>query len=232
MHEHANGQTALSRRIGLRLTERSLAPQVRNALQSLGYTLIDLDSEPEEQATSSRVWLVDEERLEKLPSIAQRPELHVALLCESAEPQLEAPEDERVLSRVTRPARLTAVYEMLQTILEGTPRRLPRISTKLSARCIRDEHRSMGAVLSLSKGGCLLRSSEGFARGAEIDLQFALPQFGLIKTHAECRYAQGEDLGLAFSDAGSQVQQTIAHYITSRLASGRDLSSMPDAVGF
>lgn len=232
MHEHSTEQTALARRIGLRLTERSLAPQVRNALRSLGYSLIDLDSEPEAEALSSRVWIVDEERLDELPSIPQRPELQVALLCESAESQLEPPEDERVFSRITRPARLTTVYEMLQTVLEGTPRRLPRVPTKLSARCIRDEHRSMGAVLSLSEGGCLLRSSDGFARGAQIDLQFALPQFGLIKTHAECRYAQGKDLGLAFGDAHSETRRTIAHYVTSRLAAGRDESSMPNAVGF
>lgn len=229
MYDYATGQTALSRRIGLRLTERSLAPKVRNALRSLGYSLVDLDSESEEEALQSRVWIVDEERVDELPSIPQRPDLQVALLCESAESQ-EPPQDERVFSRITRPARLTEVYEMLQAVLEGTPRRLPRVSTTLSARCIRDDHRSMGAVLSLSEGGCLLRSSERFARGAQIDLQFALPQFGLIHTHAECRYAQGDDLGLAFGDAPAEVRRTIAHYVTSRLAVE---SSMPDAaVGF
>jgi hypothetical protein len=198
----------------------------------LGYTLVDLESEPEEQAANSRLWLVDEEMLDELPSISLRPELKVALLCDSAESQ-EPPEDERVFSRITRPARLTAVYEMLQAVLEGTPRRLPRVSTKLLARCIRDDQRSMGAVLSLSEGGCLLRSGERFARGAQIDLQFALPRFGLINTHAECRYAQGDDLGLAFGAAHSEARRSIAYYVTSQLAADAARSSMPDtAVGF
>ena len=77
----------------------------------------------------------------------------------------------------------------------------------------------MGAVLSLSEGGCLLRSDERFERGAQIDLQFALPQFGMVDAHAECRYAQGQDLGLAFADANAETRQTIASYVTARLAS-------------
>ncbi len=92
--------------------------------------------------------------------------------------------------------------------------------TQLSARCSHGEQRSIGAVLSLSEGGCLLRSGERLSRGAKVCLQFALPSFGLISTQAECRYAREGDAGLAFSESGSDVRHTIAHFVTAQLAAG------------
>jgi hypothetical protein len=230
MHAHATPQNASPRRIGLRLTEQSLAPQVRIALQNLGYLLIDLDSEPAERAVHARVWLVDEERLDELPRPQERPELRIALFSTEAQIESAPPRDERVFARVTRPGRLAPVYEMLQTALEGTPRRVPRVTTRLSARCIYDRNRSMGAVLSSSEGGCLLRSTEGFDRGAQIDLQFALPKFGLISTPAECRYAEGTDVGLAFAEANQETRHTIAHYVAAQLAAGEAAAQLPRAV--
>lgn len=230
MHAQATPQNDSPRRIGLHLTEQSLAPQVRIALRNLGYVLIDLDREPAERAAQARVWLVDEARLDELPRPHERPELRIALLSTEAQIESAPPGDERVFARVTRPGRLTPVYEMLQTALEGTPRRVPRVPTRLSARCIYDRNRSMGAVLSISEGGCLLRSSEGFDRGAQIDLQFALPQFGLISTPAECRYAEGADVGLAFPETNPETRHRIAHFVTSQLAAGEGAAQPPHAV--
>ncbi len=111
---------------------------------------------------------------------------------------------------------------MIQRALEATPRRCPRVPTRLSARCIRSERRSIGAVLSLSEGGCLLRTSESLRKGVSLGVQFALPDYGLVSTRAVCRYTRMGDAGLAFTDPGPDVRHTIAHYITMQLASEAD----------
>jgi hypothetical protein len=73
-------------------------------------------------------------------------------------------------------------------------------------------------VLSLSEGGCLLRTGEKLRKGIRIDLQFALPDFGLFSTRAECRYRRQGDAGMAFSETSNDIRQSIAHYVTLQLA--------------
>lgn len=107
---------------------------------------------------------------------------------------------------------------MIQRALEETPRRSPRVPTKLSARCIRIDRRSIGAVLSLSEGGCLLRTRDELRRGAQVDLQIALPHYGMISTRAECRYSSRGNIGLAFTDPAPDTRQTISNYVTLELA--------------
>lgn len=209
----------MGRRIGVRIGPRSLAPRVLEALRALGYTMVDLDSERVSAAAreSCRLWLVDQDRLPELPGPDEAADRRILLV---ASPRAGTCEDPRIFATTRRPARLGAVYEMIQSALESTPRSAPRVRTQLSARCIRGEQRSIGAVLSLSEGGCLLRSGERLARGTRVRLQFALPSFGLISTQAECRYARETDAGLAFSDSGSDVRHTIAHFVTAQLAAG------------
>lgn len=209
----------MGRRIGFRITNTSLAPRVLDALRALGYTLVDLDSDRVTRSTRDGcgLWLVDQERLASLPAPDEAPDKRILLV---ASPFAGACEDPRVFASVRRPARLGAVYEMIQSALESTPRSAPRVKTRLSARCIRGEQRSIGAVLSLSEGGCLLRSGESLSRGATLRLQFALPDHGLISTQAECRYARDGDAGLAFDDSASDVRHTIGHFVTAQLAAG------------
>lgn len=209
----------MGRRIGVHIGPRSLAPRVLEALRALGYAMIDLDSQcaPASTRDSCRLWLVDQDRLPELPGPDEAADRRILLV---ASPRAGVCEDPRIFAATRRPARLGAVYEMIQSALESTPRSAPRIRTQLSARCIRGEQRSIGAVLSLSEGGCLLRSGERLTRGATVRLQFALPSFGLISTQAECRYARETDAGLAFSESSSDVRHTIAHFVTAQLAGG------------
>ncbi|MEZ4281565.1 MAG: PilZ domain-containing protein [Myxococcota bacterium] len=217
MHDPVFEPGILGRRIGVRIAPKSLAPRVLEALRALGYAMIDLDSErvPASTRDACGLWLVDEDRLPELPGPEETADRRILLI---ASARSEARADARVFATTRRPARLGPVYEMIQSALESTPRSAPRIRTQLSARCIRGEHRSIGAVLSLSEGGCLLRSGERIARGTRVDLQFALPSFGLISTRAECRYAREGDAGLAFSASGADVRHSIAHFVTARLA--------------
>ncbi len=94
----------------------------------------------------------------------------------------------------------------------------PRIPTRLSARCIRAERRSIGAALSLSKGGCLLRTGEAPREGTRLDLPFALPDCGVVSTRAGWRNVRSGDAGLAFDAPPADLRHTIAHFVTCELA--------------
>lgn len=215
MHASTSSKTALDRRIGLCLSEQSLAPRVLEALRGLGYRFeanLAPDGEPHEDA---RVWLVDADRLLELPDVGEAPDLQLLMIASLRDADGQDP---RVLMRAARPARLGIVYGMIQEALELTPRGTPRVPTRLSARCIRSDRRSIGAVLSLSEGGCLLRTSEALEEGCRVALQFALPAYGLISTRAECRYSRREGAGLAFTDVPPDVRHPIAHYVTQQLA--------------
>jgi hypothetical protein len=116
---------------------------------------------------------------------------------------------------------------MIQSALEETPRRDPRIQTQLAARCIRANQRSIGAIISLSEGGCLLRTADRLRKGARLEIQFALPDFGLISTTAECRYVRRENAGLEFSQPSKDIKHTISHFVTLKLAEPGSLHDAP-----
>jgi len=222
MHAASEKLCAQGRRIGLHLTPRSLAPRVLEALRALGYTLEECEIVDHAALEDRRVWLVDADRLCDFPDLSVMPDARLLLLTPSDQ---DNDIDSRAFAHTTRPGRLAPVYEMIQNALEQYPRRSPRISTQLSARCIRSDRRSIGAVLSLSEGGCLLRTSESFRKGMNVDLQFALPNYGLVSTPAECRYTRRGDVGLAFDEPSPDTRHTIAHYVTLQLATNHNLST-------
>jgi len=209
--------SAFDRSIGIRLVPRSVAPRAITALRTLGYSLIESDSTP--GIADARVWLVDADRYDELPSVESAPDLRILLI---APPSANPKSDPRIIAQTPRPGRLGSIYAMVQTALESTPRRCPRIPTRLSARCIRSDRRSIGAVLSLSEGGCLLRTREALRKGAKLDVQFALPDYGLVSTRAECVYTRRGDAGLSFATPPADVRHTIAHFITHQLADKMD----------
>jgi len=190
-----------------------VTPRVLEALRALGYVLVDDDAG--DDCSLARVWLVDGERIDTVPERSEHEDLRLLAI---GSPGEDALADPRIFAQTPRPGRLGAIYEMIQNALESTPRRCPRIPTRLSARCIRADRRSIGAVLSLSEGGCLLRTGEALRKGAKLDLQFALPDYGVISTRAECRYMRSGDAGLSFEAPPSDVRHTIAHFVTCELA--------------
>lgn len=219
MHESPYEPGIMGRRIGVRITASSLAPRVLDALRALGYSMVDFDSDrtAPDVRDACRLLLVDQLRLAEIPGPDQDADRRILLIASaSGRPH----EDPRIFATTRRPARLGAVYEMIQSALESSPRSSPRIRTRLSARCIHGEQRSIGAVLSLSEGGCLLRSGDPLSPGATVQLQFALPSSGLVSTRAECRYARASDAGLAFADSSADLRHAISHFVTTQLASG------------
>jgi hypothetical protein len=215
MHANLPPSAAIDRTIDIRLTPRSVAPKVLPALQALGYILREDDEPIDKTVPISGFWLVDESRLDELPNANVAPAARILLI---SSPRKYQRDDIRILARTTRPARLSAIYSMIQSILENQPRKTPRIQTQLSARCIRADRRSIGAVLSLSEGGCLLRTGDSLRRGTKVDLQFALPEYGLVSTRAACRYKRSGDAGLEFSEPAADIRHSIAHFVTVQLA--------------
>jgi len=219
MHGTSSQDSALGRRIETLLEPRSLEPRVLGALRALGYSLGD---KTDPNLPSSGIWLVDEARIHEVPDSDLASNARILLL---SSPCRKPTKDLRILAHANRPARLSAVYSMIQQAFEGTPRKNPRIRTKLSARCLRAQRRSTGALLSLSEGGCLLRTAEPLKKGSKLDLQFALPDYGLVSTSAECRYVRRGHAGLEFKDPPADIRQSIAHFVTRQLAEG--VASLP-----
>jgi hypothetical protein len=212
MHATPPPDSPLGRNIETLLEPRSLAPRVLEALRALGYSLSE-GAEPD--LPSSGIWLVDEARLPEVPDSEFASDARILLI---SSPRQKPLTDPRILAQTARPARLSGVYAMIQKALERNPRRNPRVRTKLSARFLRAERQSIGALLSLSEGGCLLRTGEPLKKGTRLGLQFALPEYGLVSTSAECRYVRSGDAGLEFNDPPTDIRQSIAHFVTQRLA--------------
>jgi len=228
MHAASRKSATFDRRIGVQIGRGSLAPHVDQAMHALGYDFYDAEEDlVYADRRSFPVWLADEERIDDLPSASARPRARILAISRS---EAETSDDPRIVARLERPVRLTSLYETVQIHFERTPRRKPRVPTSLSARCIRDQGRSLGALLSLSEGGCLLRSDETLSEGDRVSLQFALPDYGLVCTEAECRYRVATDCGMAFAPPPEDVCQTIAHYVTLRLATSASATPPPSAV--
>jgi hypothetical protein len=196
---------------------RAFAPHTRAALEGLGYRVIPAFAMGrfDDPSWQPSLRLVDERQYEKIPSVLDDPHTPVILMT-GLRPQRV--EDERIVGRIGRPADLQDIYPLIQRCMEATPRKVPRVATQLAARCIRRDQRSVGNVVSLSEGGCLLRSRQVFDEGSQMNLQFALPSAGVVSTRAECIHRGRSGIGLRFTEASSDVRRHIAQFVTRRLA--------------
>lgn len=209
----APDRTAIASYVG----PRAFGPNVRAALAGLGYEIVPAFSMGRFDDASWRpaLRLVDERQYERIPSPQNDPDTPIVLLT-GLRPL--AIEDDRIAGRVPRPVELSSLYPILQRRLERTPRSAPRVPTQLSARGMRDDHRWVGHVVSLSVGGCFMKSQEILPIGARLSVQFALPHNGIVSTRAECVHATDDGVGLAFTDSPDATIQEIAGFVSTRLA--------------
>ena len=196
---------------------RALSRQTRRALAALGYSIV-----PGKAANGGdgalrkpALRLVDERQLASVPTPELAPDTPIVLLT-GGRPR--ARQDPRIIDQIQRPAQLNDIYRSFQSALENHPRSTPRLATQLAARCIRSDNRSPGAVLSLSEGGCLLATSEQLGTGTRMNLQFAIPESGILTTRAECVYQHENRAGLAFWETSELNRQLINGFVSSRLA--------------
>ena len=116
MHDAVDEPGIMGRRIGVRLTPKSLAPRVFEALRALGYTMVDFDAARLTDANreACRRWLVDEERLDEMPGPDEAADRQILSIATAGR---NASNDPRIFATTRRPARLGSVYEMIQSAL-------------------------------------------------------------------------------------------------------------------
>jgi hypothetical protein len=196
-----------SRRIEVRVPSRDFSEGVRIALGRLGYELVPARG----RSADPDARIVAADRLNRLSAEATAP-----IILFGGRRSRRAG-DPRVIGVVRLPARLLDLYCLLQNALETHPRAVPRIPTSLAARSLRKGVDAPGAILSLSERGCLLRSAKSLPGDGSIQLQFALPDLGLIDIRAEPRHRAGEETGLAFQGLPEDSRTAIAGFVTRSL---------------
>ena len=194
----------------------ALAPITRVILGKLGYAILT----PEEFETLAQsmdrvrpdLRIVDERNLFEVPE--DNPATPIIVLTGR---HGTTGMDTRIVGAVKRPAGLHELYRLLQQVLEDAPRTTPRVPTHLSARCSKNGRDWIGAVLSLSENGCLLRSSEPLLLGSRMDLSFELPKAGAINLQAEVAYQLVPESGLIFLATLPTDRSAISEFVMSTI---------------
>jgi hypothetical protein len=196
---------------------RTFASGTRVALRGLGYSLVPAFSMGRFDDASWRptLRLVDERHYDRIPGIEQDPRTPVVLVTGARPRRIDDP---RVAGSVRRPLDLESLYPVLQHVLERTPRAAPRVTTRLSARAMREDRRWVGSLTSLSTGGCFFRSSRETPLGARLCVQFALPRGGIVTARAVCIHVGDDGIGLAFTDTSPDARRDIGGFVSTRLA--------------
>jgi len=196
----------------------ALAPITRAILGKLGYAILT----PEEFETLAQsmdrvrpdLRIVDERSLFDVPDDEGSAVPIIVLTGRHGTTGV----DSRIVGAVQRPAGLHELYCLLQQVLEETPRSTPRVPTHLNARCAKNGREWLGAVLSLSENGCLLRSPEPLMLGTRIDLSFNLPKAGSINLQAEVAYQLVPESGLIFLATLPGDRSAISDFVVNSIA--------------
>ena len=203
-------------RIAERVSEEAFDPGVWVALGTLGYEVIcGANNGGSAQAVQADLWIVDEEDVAGVPSPNTGGFRPIVVL--TREPG-SAGSDPRIVASLPRPVSLQALYTVLQSTLENTPRRAPRVSTDLAAHCWHGNQFWTGSVLSLSETGCLFRSLPEPVPEREITLVFALPSDESVSTWASPVGLRGRDVALSFENVHPDSRLAISQHVAAQLA--------------
>ena len=214
---------------GVRITvaidapDRAFAGGVQTALTRLGYNLISertAGHQDEEQGPlAPRLRIMDDRRTPKKSGLLGHLPM-ILLTGAQADPALRAKDlNGLVIGVVRRRARLTRLYELLQTAFEACPRSVPRVEDALPARATRGHESWTGAIRSISEKGCLLQSSASLENDQRIELCFPLAGNGLVQIPAQASYQAGDRTGLVFDETiPDTTRRALAEYVTARLA--------------
>lgn len=207
--------------------DRAFAPGVQTALIRLGYNLISKRTADRQAAGQNgeagplvpRLLIVDDRRIPRKAGLSGN--LPVILLTGAqGDVSLRAKAlNGLAIGVVRRRARLTTLYELLQTAFEACPRSVPRVQDALPARATRGRESWAGAIRSISEKGCLLQSTAALENDQRVELCFPLAENGLVQVSAQTSYQAGDRTGLVFDEAIPETtRRAIADYVTARLA--------------
>jgi hypothetical protein len=193
-------------------------PLARAILGRIGYAIVPLEEWqgfPDLARREPALCLVDERMLAELPAEPPFDRLPVLLL--SGRDAREH-HDRRVIGAISQPAGLHELYRVLQQVLEPCPRGALRVPTNLQATMRGVDREWVGAMLSLSENGCLLRTPEPVPLGSQLELSFELPRSVRIETRAEASYQLNPDLGLVFQSTPAASREAIRSFVEQHLA--------------
>ena len=210
---------AEKRRLVLSLARpEAYVPLARAILGRMGYAIVSPEEwkqSPSLAERSPELCIAEDRQLAQLPGEPSLASTPLILLCGKGQPVLD---DRRVVGAIARPAGLHELYRLFQQALEAVPRSSLRVPTNLPVRLRSAGREWLGAVLSLSENGCLVRSPEPMDLGAELEVAFELPRAGLIETRAETSYHLVSDTGLVFQATPAAQRRAIHTYVTENLA--------------
>lgn len=195
---------------------RSFSPLAAKILPKIGYEMVPIERYAELADRPPDVQVCAEERLCEIFETTAASSIPTIVL--TGWRGVPAVDGKIVVGAVRAPAGLHELYRVLQEALEETPRSVPRVPTRLKARCRRDSMEWDARVLSLSENGCLIKSSVVPPLGAVIDLSFELPRIGAIETQASASYQLMPQLGLVFHATRPEFRRAIQTYVTHELA--------------
>jgi hypothetical protein len=205
------GGSPQRRVIAIHAPQRAFGPGTLRGLARLGYEIVSTRKraprEPDAIVAAGR-------ELRRLPAAVRTPIIYLERRAERREPR-----DPRVVETLRRPAALGDLYRALQLALEANPRRVPRVAITLPARCASGDGDWPGAIVSLSEGGCLVRSAHPLASRRRFRLWFPLPATGLVEVTARPLYERRGHLGLAFLELADATRRAIADTIEGVLES-------------
>ncbi|MBW2313369.1 MAG: PilZ domain-containing protein [Deltaproteobacteria bacterium] len=204
------------RLVALYAGARAFSPLALTILPKIGYQLIPVERYAELAARPPDVQIVEEQRLSEIYETTAASSIPtIVLVGWRGAPEVDG---KIVVAAVRSPAGLHELYRVLQQALEETPRAVPRVETRLRARCRRDTMEWDARVISLSENGCLLKTSVVPPLGAMVDVSFELPDGGKIETQASASYQVMPQLGLVFHATRPEYRRAIASYVTHELA--------------
>jgi len=122
------------------------------------------------------------------------------------------------IGSIERPAGFHDLYRLVQEALEANPRATPRVPTSIPARvCGALNGGAEAQVVSLSRGGCLLRRENPPDPGEEIALEFELPRCGTVQIIGRTVYRRAEEAGLVFRNLSAPASQGIQSFVEERI---------------
>jgi hypothetical protein len=189
----------------------ALAPGARMALEALGYRFVAAAALGRWDAAQTAIdaRLVDERYLER---VAQD-ETPIVIVGRG-----RSVFDPRVVGTVDRPARIAALYRLLQLALEPEPRRAARAPTRLPARCASADVSFAGEIHTLSEEGCRLVTPASLESGMELELMFP-PTVGsaVVVRGRVVSLDPRSGAGISFGPLGPTARAAIANHVQRRL---------------
>lgn len=121
------------------------------------------------------------------------------------------------IGSIERPAGFHDLYRLVQTALEPNPRATPRVQTSIPARIRGASSSDAAQVVSLSRGGCLLRRENPPSPGEEIAFEFELPRCGTLEIVGRTVYRRASEVGLVFRNLSAPASQGIQSFVEERM---------------